>query len=74
MVRAVLRHKPPLEQLDPEYKGTPLGWAIYGSEHGWYCKTGNYAGVVEALLNAGAKAPENVGGTEAVKEVLLRKI
>ena len=72
MARAILRHEPPLEQLDPEFQGTPLGWAIYGSEHGWYCKTGSYGGAVEALLKAGAKAPENVGGTEAVKEVLLR--
>jgi hypothetical protein len=72
MARAILRYKPPLEQLDPEFKATPLHWAIYGSEYGWRCKTGNYAGTVEALLQAGAKAPEKVGGTEAVKEVLLR--
>ena len=72
MARAILRHNPPLEQLDPEYNASPLGWAIHGSEYGWRCKTGNYVGTVEALLQAGAKAPENVGGTEAVKEVLLR--
>jgi hypothetical protein len=72
MTRAILRHKPPLEQLDAEFQGTPLGWAIYGSEHGWNCMTGNYAATVEALLRAGAKPPESVEGTEAVQEVLLR--
>jgi hypothetical protein len=37
---------------------------------GWYCRTGNYPGTVEALLKAGAKPPEKIGGTDAVKEVL----
>ncbi len=72
MAREILRYNPPLEQTDADFKSTPLGWAIYGSENGWHCDTGDYAGTVGTLLKAGAKMPENVGGTEAVKEVLRR--
>src|SRR6266550_293627 len=71
MTREILRSNPPLELTDADFQGTPLGWAIHGSEHGWYCRTGNYAATVEMLVKAGAKLPEKkTGGTEAVKEVL----
>jgi len=72
MTRVLLAHNAPLEAIDSDFKLPPLGWATYGSEHGWYCKTGDYTGTVEALLKAGAKPPEKIGGTEAVKEVLRR--
>jgi hypothetical protein len=73
MARAILRHDPPLEVTDGDFNSTPLGWAIHGSEHGWHCRTGDYAGTVEALLQAGAKIPAKAGnGTEAVREVLRR--
>jgi len=72
MAREILRYHPPLEQTDADFHSTPVGWAIHGSQNGWYCETGNYAATVEALLNAGAKLSENDGGTEAVKEVLRR--
>ncbi|HEV8293585.1 MAG TPA: ankyrin repeat domain-containing protein, partial [Tepidisphaeraceae bacterium] len=62
MVREVLRYKPPIEDAENEFKATPLGWATHGSENGWYCKTGNYAEVVEMLLNAGAKIPQKISG------------
>jgi hypothetical protein len=42
MTREILRHNPPLEQLDRDFRGTPLGRAIHGSEHGWHAKTGDY--------------------------------
>jgi ankyrin repeat protein len=72
MAEVILRYHPPLEWTDADFNGTPLTWAIYGSEHGWYCRTGNYAATVGALLKAGAKLPEKVTGTDAVKEVLRR--
>jgi ankyrin repeat protein len=72
MAREILRYNPPLEKTDADFKGTPLGWAIHGSENGWYSNTGNYAATVEALLKAGAKMPKKDGGTEPVKEVLRR--
>jgi len=70
MVREVLLHHPPLELKDAAFDATPLGWAIHGSEHGWHCKTGDYAATVKALLEAGAKPPENPAGSTAVREVL----
>jgi hypothetical protein len=72
MAREILRYHPPLELAEPDFHLTPLGWCIYGSKHGWHCRTGNYAATVEALIQAGAKLPEEDGGTPAVKEVLER--
>ncbi|MEO5896473.1 MAG: ankyrin repeat domain-containing protein [Vicinamibacterales bacterium] len=69
LTRELLRHGPPLEVTDLEYKGTPLFWAIYGSMHGWRCRTGNYAGVVEVLLNSGAQPPQMSSALEASTEV-----
>ena len=70
MTRELLRHSPPLELTDADFDLTPIGWAVYGSENGWYCRTGNYADTVEALLQAGATRPEKIQGTPAVQEVL----
>jgi ankyrin repeat protein len=72
MAREILRYNPPLERTDADFNSTPLGWAIHGSENGWYHETGDYAATVEALLKAGAKMPQKDGGTEPVKEVLQR--
>src|SRR5205814_8496435 len=46
MTRAILRHNPPLEQTESDFHLPALGWAIYGSENGWYKKSGDYAGTV----------------------------
>lgn len=74
MVSDILRYHPPLEVVDADYQATPLGWAIHGSTNGWHARTGNYAGVVELLLQAGAIPPARYAGrgTEAVNEVLRR--
>ena len=62
MAEAILRFGPPLEVTDADFHGTPLGWAIHGSEHGWHCESGDYAATVEALLKSGAKVSDVVGG------------
>src|SRR6266568_4669140 len=72
MARVILRYNPPLEQLSTDFHATPLGWAIHGSEDGWYRQTGNYPATVEALIKAGAKLPEKIQGSEAVREALRR--
>jgi ankyrin repeat protein len=72
MVRAILPFHPPLEMLDAEYHATPLGWAMHGSENGTYRKTGDYSGSVQLLLDAGAKRPERIDGSEAVQQILRR--
>jgi hypothetical protein len=76
LARTVLRHDPPLEITDHDYGGTPLFWAVYGSVHGWRCRTGDYAGTVELMLKAGALPPALAEGLEAstaVREVLQRR-
>jgi hypothetical protein len=72
MIRAILRHDPPLEQTDDDFHGTPLGWALHGSENGWHREAGNYAAAAEALLEAGAKPPDELAGSNDVREVLRR--
>ncbi len=71
-VRLMLARGPSLENADNDYKVTPLNWAIHGSENGWYRDAGDYPATVEALLDAGARAPDQLGGTKAVREVLRR--
>ncbi|MGH9720667.1 MAG: ankyrin repeat domain-containing protein, partial [Bryobacteraceae bacterium] len=75
MVRELLRHRAPVDIRGDDWNATPLGWALHGSENGWNCKAGDYAGAVEALLQAGAKAPpinEDLNASESVLEVLRR--
>ena len=73
MARAILAHHPPLELKDADFHSTPLGWAIHGSQNGWHARTGDYAAVVDLLLQAGARlTPEMIGGTEAVRVILER--
>ena len=72
LTQLILQNHPPLEATDKDFRGTPLGWAIHGSENGWRLPENNYAGTVEALLHAGAKLPEKAGGTPEVREVLSR--
>jgi ankyrin repeat protein len=70
MAALLLKHGPPLEDATNEFKGTPLGWAIHGSENGWHCKTGSYGPTVQALLNAGARIPSRINGTAEVQKVI----
>lgn len=70
LVRLLLGKNPPLEDAQNDFSGTPLRWAIHGSENGWYCKTGDYPATVTALLAAGAKPPAKAEGTDAVKTIL----
>jgi len=72
MIEDLLRFAPPLEIKDADFDATPLGWAVYGSEHGWHCRTGDYAAAVKALLAAGAEQPASIEGSPAVQEVLRR--
>jgi ankyrin repeat protein len=75
MAREILRHDPPVELRDNDHNGSALGWALYGSIHGWHCKTGDFTGAVEALLAAGAQAPpltDDLEASEPVRAVLQR--
>jgi ankyrin repeat protein len=72
MLRLILQHQPELEDIDNEFKATPLGWATHGSENGWHKEKGDYASAVEALIKAGAKAPGTIADTEVVRKVLQK--
>jgi hypothetical protein len=74
MVREILRYRPQLK-LRNRHRITALGSALHGSMNGWHRDTGDYAATVEALLAAGAKAPEvtdDLEASDAVRDVLLR--
>jgi len=76
MVREILRHRPALEIRDRDYDSTPLAWAIHASVHGWHPGRGDYAGVVEDLMAAGAVAPavsDDLAASEAVRAALVRR-
>jgi ankyrin repeat protein len=70
MARVLLGHAPPLDAADADFHGTPLDWAIYGSERSWHAASGEYPATVRVLLEAGARAPGSVAGTPAVADVL----
>jgi hypothetical protein len=73
MVREILRYHPQIEHKGNEYEISVLGSALHGSENSWHRDTGDYAAVVETLLDAGAKAPkltDDLEASPAVREVL----
>ena len=70
MAETILRFNPPLEATDADFNGTPLRWAVHGSEHGWHCRTGDYGATVVALIRAGARRPDAIEGSPAVQDVL----
>jgi ankyrin repeat protein len=73
MTREILRFHPGLELQSQEYRGTALGWALFGSGNSWHRDTGDYVGTVKALLDAGAVAPpdpEHLEPSEGVLDVL----
>ncbi|HMA42606.1 MAG TPA: ankyrin repeat domain-containing protein [Gemmatimonadales bacterium] len=75
MVREILRYQRDVNVKGDDHDMTPLGWAIHGSENSWHREQGDYAGVVAALLTAGAKAPpltDEVEVSDALREVLQR--
>ena len=54
---------------DPHYNGDALGWACAGSENG----SGNYVGIVEALLDHGLPLPEKAWGSPEVRAALTAR-
>jgi len=76
MVSEILRYRPKLE-LSRQHEITALGCALHGSENGWHRHTGDYAATVEALLDAGAKAPkltDDLEASQAVRDVLTQRV
>ncbi len=77
MARVILAHNPALEVKEKDYGQTAVGWVIHGSLNGWYSKTGDYAGTLELLLDAGAVGPtalKEVKGSKAVMALLRKRV
>ena len=75
MVREVLRHRPAIEDKNCDFGVRAMISALHGSMNSWHRDTGDYAAVVEALIEAGAKPPEvtdDLEGSAAAKAVLSR--
>lgn len=72
LVKMILGHGPNLERVDADHGGTPLEWALYGSREGYRADTGDFVGVVTALIDAGAKVPENFSASTEVEKALKR--
>lgn len=75
LVRELIRRGADIAAKDDDFGGTPLGWAIHASLHGWHPDRGDYAGTVEALLSAGATLPaglDDMAASDAVMSVLRR--
>ena len=73
LVRLILQRKPSLDETNNDFKGTPVDWAVHGSENGWDRQNGGYAATLNALFDAGAPIPSRPGGTEAVQAVLRQR-
>ena len=72
LVEDLIRRGAPLEVRERRFGGTPLGWALHGSTNAWPKDEGDHAGVVTALLAAGATRPvgSNAEVSDAVRAVL----
>jgi len=74
--QALLAAGAPLDVKDDVHSGTPLGWALWGSVHGWHPRQGDYPGTVQAMLDAGATPPaitDTLVATDDVKRVLAQR-
>jgi hypothetical protein len=73
MTRDILRFHPTLELKSRDHEATALGWAIFGSGNSWRRDSGDFAGTVQVLLEAGAVKPphvEDLDPSDAVLEAL----
>jgi ankyrin repeat protein len=70
MVNALLKHNAPMNVFETEHGGSPFAWALHGSLHSWEREKGDYPGVTQALLAAGAAIPRPERPLEATEEVL----
>jgi len=70
MTRLILGFNPPLEVVDFDFGGEPLGWAIHGSQGDGLRDGSDFGGTVAALLKAGATPPPTISGSPEVRAVL----
>lgn len=75
MARELLRAGAATDVEESTYRAAPLGWAFHGSRFGSRSPWADYAGVVAALLDAGASLPpvSDIDASESVLELLRRR-
>lgn len=73
MIREILRHSPPLDAVDSDFNGTPLGWAAHASKEADDERADVFVEAVGMLLNAGAKPPVRAEGSAALIEEFRRR-
>jgi ankyrin repeat protein len=70
LARVLLEAGAPIGIADKTHQALPLGWATFGSLHGWHASSGDYAGVVKLLLDAGATPPPTLKDSDASPAVI----
>lgn len=73
MIREILRHSPPLDAVDSDFNGTPLGWAAHASKEADDGRVGVFVEIVGMLLDAGAKPPVRAEGSAGLIEEFRRR-
>ena len=73
IARELLKYGADVHTREETHGGTPIDWTLHGSVHGWRVKSGDFVGVVEALLKAGAALPAKVEtASDAVRDFLAK--
>jgi ankyrin repeat protein len=73
MVEEVLRHAPPIDAQDRQFRGTAMGWLIHGALNPWRgISSGRHDACAPLLLDAGAEVDEASlpTGHDALDQVL----
>jgi ankyrin repeat protein len=74
LARALLRRGASWDVQEQRFGGRPLGWAMHGSLYAPRTGPRDHAGVVEALLGAGAAIPDGpFEASDAVRAVIESK-
>jgi ankyrin repeat protein len=58
MLADVLKHDPPINAQDRQFRGTPMGWLIHGALNPWGLSAGRHGECARLLLDAGAQVDE----------------
>ena len=70
MARLLLDAGAPIDVTERSHNARPMGWACYGSLHGWYRDTGDYAGIVRSLIDAGTNPQSSMKDSDASPAVI----
>jgi ankyrin repeat protein len=55
MLEEILRHDPPIDARDRQFRGTAMDWLIHGALEPWGFSTGRHGECARLLLGAGAR-------------------